>query len=140
MISLVPHSWPWMVWLNVGISACGGTLIGDQHVLTAAHCTEDSNLNNYRVFVGAVEYGGRVNGNRVRHLTVSKRYQHESYNKANVANDISILKLSERVPMGTTTGYVCLPSLTVDVNAGDIVEVTGWGRTNGELFNCVCIE
>ena len=48
-----PGQWPWMaaVYLISGTGVeyhCGGSLISDQYILTAAHCTRDRNEQRYR--------------------------------------------------------------------------------------------
>lgn len=57
-----PDEWPWMAaLLREGYSYvwCGGVLITDRHVLTAAHCLEK--LKKDEIFVRLGEYNTHVN-------------------------------------------------------------------------------
>merc|ERR1719431_97005 len=49
-----PNEYPWVVFLEIGRSSlCGGALISNQHVLTAAHCVDDgTTASDLRVYVG----------------------------------------------------------------------------------------
>ncbi|XP_045451940.1 chymotrypsin-1-like [Melitaea cinxia] len=82
---------PYMAALRVGFLTkwliCGGSIITDRHVLTAAHCIDavhsDRTFRSLRVVVGTNRwyYGGQTH-------TVAKMITHENWNSSTVKNDI----------------------------------------------------
>ncbi|EGT40823.1 hypothetical protein CAEBREN_29661 [Caenorhabditis brenneri] len=71
-----PHSWPWTVQLltRLGQHRCGGSLIDDSFVLTAAHCfAKDRRPTSYSVRVGG-HLSGSGSPHRVTAVSIHPWY------------------------------------------------------------------
>uniref|UniRef100_A0A673JM99 Si:dkey-78l4.12 n=1 Tax=Sinocyclocheilus rhinocerous TaxID=307959 RepID=A0A673JM99_9TELE len=122
-----PHSRPYMVclqknWLHV----CGGFLISDEFVLTAAHCRENS--ETLTVVVGAHDLKNKTEGS----VRVKNYIPHSNY-KRPIWNDIMLLR--ETVKLNNYVKWISLPKNGEDVEANTLCSVAGWGRlwTDGPL-------
>ncbi|XP_048067426.1 mast cell protease 2-like [Megalobrama amblycephala] len=83
----IPHSRPYMVSLQKNSQhTCGGFLISNEFVLTAAHCGKKEELT---VVVGAHDQRkGAV------HIKVKSYYRHLDYSEESWQNDIMLLRVT----------------------------------------------
>ncbi|KAF4097686.1 hypothetical protein G5714_021694 [Onychostoma macrolepis] len=87
-----PHSRPFMVSLQKNWQhVCGGFLISDRFVLTAAHCWKNENLT---AVVGAHDL--RQNEGSVR-IGVKSYHMHPNFTIHTLQNDIMLLRLEKEV-------------------------------------------
>ena len=123
-----PYSLPWQVGLvspGRDRTWCGGTLIGPNHVLTAAHCMG----NNFEVIVGEHDINSQEDGTR---HAVCGTTNHPDYNKDTTNYDFAIVRLAQPVELGLRAMPACLPdsALGGDALGGETVTVSGWGSTS----------
>lgn len=123
---------PWQVYYESGNFLCGASIISNNWVVTAAHCTENSNgspipATDMTIKVGATNPTNVLEGKK---YSISEVIVHEGYNSQTLENDIALLKVNGPINFANA---VPIKLVTADdVAEGVIVPgvmswVTGWG-------------
>ncbi|XP_039629522.1 trypsin-2-like [Polypterus senegalus] len=133
-----PHSQPWQVSLNAGYHFCGGSLINDQWVISAAHCW----YNPYSQIVILGDHHIWQHEGTEQLMAVDQIFWHQSYDYQTMDHDIMLMKLAHPV---TFTAYVQpVPLPTSCPTPGEMCVVSGWGniRTDSVFnpFNLQCVD
>ncbi|CAF1611955.1 unnamed protein product [Rotaria magnacalcarata] len=122
------NSWPWQILLRGTNNQCGGALIDQQHVLTAAHCLKfPVQVQDYKVYIGAHAIDKPMY--MEQEIVAKQIWAHELYNDKTLVNDIAIIRLSKPVHISDTVNFICLPGSEVGTAVNQTVWVSGWGRT-----------
>lgn len=107
---------------------CGGSVISENFVLTAAHCTSGSSAKDMKVRAGSDLYrSGGVS------IQVEEIFQHEKFDYFTIDYDFSVLKLTEALNFSDQIKVIALPSLNEEVDDNTLCLVTGWGNTQNAL-------
>ncbi len=113
---------PWQVALDIKGSLCGGSIIAQNWVLTAAHCFAGaSQPASVRVKAGANNYKSSGSWTVVDRVVV-----HDKYDANTQEHDLALVKLKFR-PAGQVVP-LAPPDLKLEPCA--VLEITGWGRTS----------
>uniref|UniRef100_UPI003AAEF9CF chymotrypsin-like protease CTRL-1 n=1 Tax=Centroberyx gerrardi TaxID=166262 RepID=UPI003AAEF9CF len=120
-----PGSWPWQASIHGSFGHfCGGSLINNQWVLTAAHCIL-GDVNSTVVYLGRQTQEG-PNPNEV-YRRVERAVCHPHYDDSSLDNDICLLELESPVNFTDYISPVCLAASNSSFHNGTESWVTGWG-------------
>ncbi|CAO1432212.1 unnamed protein product [Diamesa tonsa] len=107
--------------------SCGGSLISERYVLTAAHCSSFQGRAPILVRLGDQNLKTRDDGAYEKDYEIEQFIKHESYSRKSRYYDIAVIRLAQEV---TFTKFIRPACLWQSPNINQTKAVaTGWGYT-----------
>ncbi|XP_069831575.1 coagulation factor IX-like [Dendropsophus ebraccatus] len=121
---------PWQVNIRTsrGVDFCGGSLISQRWVVSAAHCFEG--IDPHHVTIG--DYDKYQRDQDEQKIAVLKVFSYPYYLGEHYDHDIALLYLRSPAIFSDYTRPICLPSPGLGrllTQEGEIGQVSGWGAT-----------
>ncbi|KAM7293146.1 trypsin-1-like [Ixodes scapularis] len=131
---------PWQVslrrqvpFVNIDLGhICGGSIVNEQFVVTAAHCVDESFALSYAVVVG--DQNVNKKDSTEDRIGVSYFRQHPKWNRATVNYDYAIVKLARKLNFTGKHKHlmpICLPEKDQGFD-GETCTASGWGLTKDQ--------
>ncbi|RVE44830.1 hypothetical protein evm_010543 [Chilo suppressalis] len=130
-----PAAWPWVAALyRNGLFHCGGVVLTQQWVLSAAHCVHEFWKHYYEVQVGMLRrfsFSPQEQNHRITHVIVNQKYDRDD-----MRNDLSLLRVKSAIQFSRWVRPICLPGPNTAGRdwmwgppPGTQCTAVGWGAT-----------
>ncbi|KAJ8736110.1 hypothetical protein PYW08_006766 [Mythimna loreyi] len=113
-------------WLGTSYwQACGGTILNNRAILTAAHCTIGDPASRWRIRVGSTwaNSGGVVHN-------VNQIINHPQYNGNTYNNDIAVLRSASTFTLNNNVRAAPIAGSNYNLADNQVVWAAGWGTTS----------
>ncbi|EDS36580.1 proclotting enzyme [Culex quinquefasciatus] len=131
--------WPWHAAIRLHLAGggepeyvCGGTLISERFVVTAAHCTLDPDNPNKAPRMSVQLGVNAVGSPEGKTFNVEKVHRHAGFSLEELRDDIALLELESPVEFTDFILPACLSKRT-ELAPGKLGAVVGWGVTENDI-------
>merc|ERR1711963_814866 len=120
------HQWPWQVALFIDNAwFCGGALISENYVLTAAHCVDGASY--FDIMAGAHNVRESSEPHRVE-ITSYNGWTHPQWDHNTLSNDVALIELPSPIDFNDYIKPSCMPAAGDTADEDEMVTCTGWGK------------
>ncbi|XP_068134765.1 plasma kallikrein-like [Hyperolius riggenbachi] len=126
--------WPWQVSMHFRTSSvssrhvCGGSIISNQWIVTAAHCVFQRDIPRVWIVYGGITKQSDITPNTPK-LEIEEIIIHSNYSQVEKGYDIALLKLKSPMTYNDDQQAICLPPRR-DFVTPNKCWITGWGYTD----------
>ncbi|MFZ9954943.1 MAG: trypsin-like serine protease [Flavobacteriales bacterium] len=107
---------------------CGGSIIADDWIITAAHCLVNNTAADIQIMAGVSNQSDIINA---QVITVTDIFMHD-FDPNTISNDIALIKLSNKLNLNNNVKIIPLVTKIDEANGalnpGVISTVSGWGN------------
>nr|XP_033815218.1 acrosin-like isoform X2 [Geotrypetes seraphini] len=133
-IDSLPGAWPWLVSIQKPsfsdyVHLCGGSLLNDKWIVTAAHCFngQERKAYKFRIVAGANQLSDL--GSQAEILSIRQLIIHRDYNPETERNDIALVEMDRPITFNNYIQPACFPDSSIHISEMDWCYTSGWGVT-----------